>query len=171
MRGRNELTLLSQKVIRIVAAVISTGTVILQARGSMWGYKIQALVLTLLPTENPISTTVVSIYNAKHHSRSSNSIGKERSIEQLKVRTNQKLRTQPTCATSKMSQGTGGGGRGKMHLRRHQRKGSPSERLHTVQFSHMTFSFVTKVVSQGLTEVWESAGDGRQGRHFPKSAQ
>ena len=30
-----------------------------------------------------------------------------------------------------------------MHLRQHQRKGSPSERLHTVQFSHMTFSFAT----------------------------
>jgi hypothetical protein len=57
-----------------------------------------------------------------------------------------------------------------MYLRRHQRKGSPSERLHTVQFSHVTFSFVT-TSGQGLTEVWESAGDGRQGRHFPKSAQ
>ena len=72
--GRNALTLLSQNVIRIVAAVISTGTVILRARGSMWGDKLQALVLTLVSTENPISTTVVSIHKGRHHSRRSNSM-------------------------------------------------------------------------------------------------
>jgi len=104
---RNALTLSSQKVIRIVAAVISTGIVILREGGSMWGDNLQALGLTLVTTENPVSTTVVSsIYGAKCHSRRSNSIGKERSIELSKVRANQKLRTQPVYVTTEVSQGT-----------------------------------------------------------------
>ena len=74
----------------------------------MWGDKLRASELTLVTMENPISTTVVTINSLKRHSRRSNSIGKERSVEFTKVRNNQKLRTQPTYETSKVSQGTWG---------------------------------------------------------------
>jgi hypothetical protein len=106
----------------------------------MWGDKLQALELTLVTTENPISTTIVSIHNAKRHSRRSNSIDQGRNVEFPKIRTNQKLRTQPTYEI-KVSQGTwmrGGG----IHLRQHQRKAEPSERLDTV-FAHERFGLAT----------------------------
>jgi len=63
----------------------------------MWGDKLQALGLTLVTTENPISTTVVStIHGAKSHSRRSNSIGKERSIEVSLKSPSQSEITHPT---------------------------------------------------------------------------